>query len=284
MKKNKSQKKILAGVLSAALVIAIGVGATISYLTDTTVSRVNNFTYPGDGELIDAMITETKWDGIIDYTYNADGSVKDPVYSWNADGTPVTVRPAGTNYGIDKSKNLLPGISADKDPVVTNTGSISDIWAATKMTFVYSSSAAAGKAGKTLSDTDLQAVLDVLDLDYNVSAAADGWTRKAGETASSLSQTFYYNGMLEKAAGTAAGVVGDTSKPLFTRVKIKDEANKTQMDKLAAFGGFAIFIEGFAVQSDAAANQADWLSKAGTLVNFVNTPTADTAGSGYTPS
>ncbi|MEG0457096.1 MAG: hypothetical protein RR549_03095 [Oscillospiraceae bacterium] len=276
MKKNK---KILIGMLSLGLVAVVGIGTTLSFLTDTTVSRVNNFTYPSGEKVISAKLTEPKWDGVIDYIYNADGSVKDPVYGWNGE-TPITVKPAGETYGIDKANNLLPGQSVDKNPIITNTGSYTDVWVASKITFVYSSTADVAKKGKTLSATDLAAVIDVLEIDYNIGSESNKWTRKTGENNTLLSQTFYYNGVLDNT--TKAGGTKETTA-LFTTVKIKESATTEQLQKVADIGGYAIFIEGFCAQKDVASDSTAWLAGADGIVTFANTPTDTAPGKGYTP-
>lgn len=274
------KRKILTGVLSIGLVAAISVGFSLSYLTDKTESRVNNFTYPAGSKSIAAMLTEDKWDGIKAYTYDNDGNITGGIFGWDIDGNPITTRPAG-NYGIDNAKNLLPGGDADKNPVITNTGKITDVRTAAKISFVYSSTAGVDKAGKLLSTADLAALMDVLEIDYNTTS----WTRKSGETENNLAQTFYYNGVLAKVAeNAAAGTFGGSTTPLFTKVGIKSGATTEQMNKLTAIGGFAIFIEGFCIQSNVVADDTAWLNNADTYVTFANSPTDSVPGTGYTPT
>lgn len=297
-------KRRLAGAAAVALLAALAVGGTLSYLTDETEKRVNNFTFASDG--VDARLTEPGWDGIVDYEYEDDGSIT-PVYDWlDKDNDPTTpdvpvygytdgdkskpitdkttlvegedYRPRTDStdpdyypeYGDEQAMNMIPGSEASKNPVITNTG-ITKAWVAAKITFVY---AAGADVGKPLSVTDMAKITDAIDIDYAVNTG-DNWVRKTGD-ATSVSQEFLYKEILSEDTDTTdGGVYGDTTTPIFTKVSVKTTATNAQLKALEDMGGFAIWIEGFAVQSDVATDFSGFQTWAATGVVFNNTPTAD---------
>lgn len=265
-------KKLLTGAAALGLIGAVAAGGTLAYLTDQTESRANNFTFAS----INAMLTEPGWDGVMDYEYDDDGNIT-PVYDYIDDDVPVygyedgdkskpvtdkkditdtTDRPRKDStdpdyktptYGDEQAQNMIPGASASKNPIITNTGSKVDEWVAAKITFVYAEGAK--KAGEPLSQLDLQAVMDVIDIDYNVGSAADDWKRVEGSE-TSLSQVFYYQSILEKDANAEdKGVYDGVTEPIFTKVTVDPKATNEQLKVLEDMGGFAIWIEGFAVES-----------------------------------
>lgn len=170
----KKTKKIIGGATAISIVAALAAGGTLAYLTHETEHRANNFTFSHNR--LNAMLTEPKWDGVVDYEYNDDGSItpiydykevedtdnpgetkKIPVYGYeNGDPEkpvtdkdeikPTTTRPnydpddetkTPINYGVVDSKNMVPGSIAEKNPFITNTSEELDEWLAAKITFVY---------------------------------------------------------------------------------------------------------------------------------------------------
>lgn len=299
-------KKAITGAAAVSLLAALAVGGTLAYLTDETERRANNFTFAGaDG--IDAQLTEPEWDGIIDYEYNDDGTIT-PVYEYiDADQDPdtpdvpvygytngdkskpvtdkddidnTTDRPRTDTsdpdyeppvYGDEQAQNMLPGAQASKNPIITNTGSMTDEWVAAKITFVYAEGSA--DAGKPLSDEDMRKVTDVISIDYKTDTD-DQWERIVG-TESTVSQVFYYKEILKKDADAAdVGVYGDATAPIFTTVSVSANATNGQIKALEEMGGFAIWIEGFAVQSDAAEDYTAFKTWGVNGVVFNHTPTA----------
>lgn len=279
--KPKTKRK-LAGAAAAGLVAAIAAGGTLAYLTDETEKRANNFTFASDS--VDAMLTEPLWDGVIDYKYDDEGNVI-PIYEWYDDDNdpdtpdvpvygytdgdkqqPITdettlekdkdYRPRTDSqdpsyqpvYGDEQAMNMIPGSVASKNPVITNTG-VTDEWVAAKITFVYAAGTA--DAGKPLSVTDMAKVTEAVEIDYKI-GTGDDWER-INSTSEDISQIFYYKKILAKDAGTTDdGVHGGFTTPIFTTVKVKSGATNAQIKALEEMGGFAIWIEGFAVQSDVA--------------------------------
>jgi hypothetical protein len=69
-----------------------------------------------------------------------------------------------------------------------------------------------------------------------------------------ISRTLFYKEILDHVnPGDPPGVY-DTTEPMFTRVAVKTGATDADIKRLVQIGGFTIFIEGFAAQSNAAAN------------------------------
>lgn len=288
------KKKITIAALSIVLVIACTLGFTLAYMTRLTEKRSNNFSFGGDTAL-NAKLTEPSWDGIRFYEINDDGTVtpvyeyleddpEQPVYGYvNGDPTrPVTdkndidsttdkPRYDGVKYGAEESVNMIPGRVAPKNPFITNTGNLCDEWVAAKITFVYAAGSA--NAGKPLSATDLANVLDCIEIDYNSDSGAGAKWERIESDANSLSQTFYYKEILEKASTDAVNAEGGKTESIFTTVKVIDEASAASIKKIYDIGGFAIYIEGFAAQSTVSTDYAGFKTWAETGVVFDNTPT-----------
>lgn len=297
-------KKILIGVASLGLVAAIAAGGTFAYLTDETEKRANNFSFP---EPISAMLTEPNWDGVVDYIYpddpdypetgfptKPDGKTPDiiPVYGWTADptdpapifgyndtdddgvpdtavttyGDPGTGTPPdkADEYGNTTNEMMVPGQSALKNPIITNTSNDIDEWVAARVSFVYASGT---NAGKLLSGTDMQAVLDNMTIEWKT-AASDNW--ELIKTNDDKTQyTLYYKKILNKRAEDAKdGQYGGVTDPMFTSVKVNDDVTNEGIKKLNAIsGGFDIYIEGFAVQTSVA---GDYPNEEAGYTNFKN--------------
>lgn len=301
-------KKIVGGTVALTLVAAVVAGGTFAYLTHQTEKRVNNFTFAKSDVALNAMLTEPSWDGIIDYEYNDDGTIT-PVYAYtdgtDLDGNPTKVpvygytdgdtdkpvtdkanitsttkRPNGT-YGDEQSKSMIPGSTAGKNPKITNTGNQTDSWVAAKITFVYSTDGNGHKAGTPLNATDMAVVNDIIDVDYNSNKTTDAKWECINTSTDGTSKVFYYKETLAKDTDTTPDVYGEETEPIFTTVSVKEEATNEQIDKLNAIGGFVIYVEGFAAQSDVGikdgAEDYDTFKawgQAGGVV-FENTPTDD---------
>lgn len=282
-------KKIAIGSACVALVAAVSAGGTFAYLTAQTEKRANNFTFSSTA--LTAMLTEPEWDGIISYEY--DGNTPIPVYDYiDHDNDPTTpevpvygytdgdVQNPVTNkddiggttdrprkdsgdsayvppiYGDEAAQNMIPGSIAGKNPIITNTCDI-DEYVAAKITFVYAEGTE--NAGKPLNLTDLNAVMDVISIDYNT--AATDWERIEGSERD-ISQTFSYKSTVNP---------GDSTASIFNTVTVSKDATNEQIKALEDMGGFAIWIEGYAAQRDAVADYTAF--KSGIVFN--NTPTED---------
>ena len=272
-KKKKLAASIAAGCAASVLLI----GSALAFLTSNTETKTNNFTFGSSSNgSIAASLTEPSWDCITSYTVN-NGKIV-PVFGKTSDNKPiygytngsrnqpitdindsnVGTRPlttaTGAKLGIDTATDLLPGMTVNKDPIVTNTSTHTDIWTALKLTFVYGGG---DKAGQPLNDTDMKAVQDVISINYDTI----NWT--ASEKNSSNSSFVYaYNKVLSKE---------QSSTPLFTTVTVKSSATTEQMNKVTSMGNFSIFIEGMAEQNSGAANITEFSNSA---LSFANTPTA----------
>lgn len=299
-------KKILAGTAALCLIAAVAAGGTLAYLTDETEQRANNFTFASNG--IDAMLTEPEWDGVVDYEYDDAGNIT-PIYDWTDDdndpNTPdvpvygyeggdiqkpvtdktqiddTTDRPRKDStdptfkptYGDEQAQNMIPGQVATKNPIITNTGALTDEWVAAKVTFVYGEGSA--NAGKALNNTDWEVVKEYIQVDFNTTVSADGyWECVAGSD--TVSQTYYYSDILAKGSETDGNITyGEVTKPIFNTVTLSTSADNEAIDKLNQMGGIAIYIEGYAVQSDAYADFNEW-KVSGSAV-FEHTPTTAAA-------
>lgn len=286
---SKSKKKAI-GILSLALAGVITITGTLAYLTRETEKRSNKFTFSASG--LNAEMTESDWDGIIDYEYADDGT-STPIYGYTKDGDdndipvygytdgditkPVTdkadidattKRPNNVTYGDELAQNMVPGSEAPKNPVIHNTGDNSDVWAAAKVTYVYASGTNKGKA---LSLTDLSAVEDIIVIDYN----STDWELQ-GSATGAVSKTFYYKEALS-AVDPSTPNTYDSTEALFTKLTVSNTATTEQLTKLEAMGGIVVYIEGFIAQGEVATDYAGFKTWAETGVVFTNTPTTETA-------
>ncbi len=278
-------KKILAGTVALGLIAAVAAGGTLAYLTDETEQRANNFTFASNG--IDAMLTEPDWDGVVDYIYPGDPDYPAdstepiiPVYGYEDNGDPILTQPEydkdgnKIEYGEDQAQNMIPGQAAVKNPIITNTGALTDEWVAAKVTFVYGEGSA--NAGKAISTTDWNEIKEFIQVDFNTTESAGGyWECVAGSD--TVSQTYYYSDILAKGTETDGNITyGDVTAPIFNTVTLSTSADNETIDKLNQMGGIAIYIEGYAVQSDAYADFAAWKNGA---AEFSHTPTTAEAPS-----
>lgn len=269
-------RKIIAGTTALSLVSALAISGTLSYLTKRTEKRANNFTFASTA--LNANLTEPKWDGVVAYEYDDDKNITHPIYGYTEDGKPVYAYDEHDNeitnrddvtdpfdieknrkkkdkdgepieYGDKTSKDMVPGQVALKNPIITNTGDVSDEWVAAKITFVY---AKGDYEGTPLNATDMKTVTDAIEIDFNADDTENGgdWDRRTG-TPKDTVQVFYYKKTLAiDATPNDATTHGESTVPIFTQVSVKDSATTDQMKALEQMGGFVIYIEGFAVQKD----------------------------------
>lgn len=265
-------KKLITGAVGLALAAAIGFAGTLAYITDETVTKTNTITLASEG--IRAEMIEPDWDGIIGYEY-LDGTGKAvPVYDYR-DGLPVygyvdgdyshpvtnandlagnVTKPVFDStdpsrkweYGEETAETMIPGSYAGKNPTIVNTGTQIDIWVAAKITLVYGKNAS--NAGQAMSAGDAQKVWDIIEL-----GQSENWISKSEiQPASgvSSSQEFYYTQLLS---------CGQKTSPLFDGVSIRVDTTNAQIAELQQMGGFSLYVQGFAVQKEAAASFDDFL-------------------------
>ncbi len=322
-------KKILIGVSAVALVGAISVSGTISYLTHLTEQRVNNFTFAADG--LDANLTESKWDGVVGYEYDGnkvypvydyvtdtedvdgdnDREEKIPVYGYTHDedgnDIPITDRSKVKDpndvkenrkrkddsggdilYGDTVAENMRPGLTAEKDPTVTNTGKL-DEWVAVKVSFVYSDKNSENK-GKLIPDSFVNSVImPIIDVNWtNPGGIADTMTDDSGDGKWYLKggteldtnkytnqMTFYYSKLLKP---------GESTDAVFDSISMKLDPDSDQADlinKLDRINGFAIYVEGYAVQGDKYKTGKEWVQSGS--AQFTNSPSEDDQAEVGTP-
>ncbi len=221
------------GIFAICIIGFLAVEGTIAYRVDETPKQENHFAFIGEGVL--ASLAEPSWDE-------------------------------------DNAVNLVPGTDIPKDPQIYNTGRV-DEWAAIKVTFCYGPDAGAN-TGKPLSPADLAKVLAAVTINWNTAQ----WTRFDDSTsldtssAAAVSQAFSYNSIILAADAAAVPPVSAGSTiPLFTKVSINVTNTQAQMSELKAMGGFQLFIEGCAVQSEV----TDSMTAAAARDSFVfsDTPT-----------
>lgn len=185
-------------------------------------------------------------------------------------------QPEDDTLGRIKAQNMIPNTTAPKNPFITNIGEIPE-WVAAKVTFVYADgSDAYGKTpGQKLSDTDFAYVQKIIEIDWPVNTA-----KAADETINGASKVWYYAGDTTTTESTPITALtkngsdyssemifyyntvlaqNDETAPIFNAVHVAETALKEDIAALEMFGGFAIYIEGYAVQKDAFDEPSDWV-------------------------
>ena len=203
----KNTKKIARCTLALCVVVALSVGGTLAYLSMSTNTKTNTFTFVGvNAAGLDAELQEPAWDALPD----ADG-----------DGIP------------DDAESMVPGRAVTKDPVVVNTGTISE-YVGLKVSFTKND-------GTAYTDAEVATLLANITIDWNTT----DWTRYTG-TATSAEQYFYYNTALDS---------GDTTAQLFSQFSVNTDASTAVLTSLST-DGLKIVIAGSAVQTEGIATAA----------------------------
>lgn len=163
------KRTLLFSSIAAVLAAALAIGGTAAYFTNQTAPVTNTFTVGG----IKIELVEDTWK--------------------NATG--------GTPAGEAVADKMAPGETANKDPVVRNTG-VSPCYVRLKVT------------GVTCDGSTIDAPNGFLIGGANLGTDTDKWTYWDGY--------FYYNRTLEGATDTET----DSTVPLFTSVSIASTARE----------------------------------------------------------
>ncbi|MEG0682004.1 MAG: hypothetical protein RR434_00630, partial [Raoultibacter sp.] len=246
-----SRKTRSIALLSVALVALLAVGSTLAFLSMNTGSKSNVFT---STKGISAVLHECAWDGGLATNPNP-GASTDP------------------NLGINKAKNLLPGVLAPKDPIITNMNPAGGEgeYLGMRVTFQKASQAPGQPvAWTTMSDTEVGylmvgvAVANSTTPNPTVGGFAfnPAWVRGDGATGTKAKMQFNHTAIV--AAGQPA------SAPLFNSVSIIPTAGNaayvsgaptaanflTWLGQTCTDSKFQIVVDGAATQSTSVAAPA----------------------------
>lgn len=186
------------------------------------------------------------------------------------DVLPPDELPDGSTPGRIEAQEMIPGSEVHKNPIITNTGKV-DEWVAAKVTFVYADGAkdAAGNdiAGIKLNKDDFEKVLKAIKVDWTEAYTGNIAEKSQFESAG----TWYYAGDSALASGdyasemvfyydtlVEAGESNNVTNEIFSLVTVKDVDNSA-IEALEKIGGFAIYVEGYAVQ-DSAFDAYGWVN------------------------
>lgn len=197
------KKRIVTLCAAFALVLTVVIGGTLAYLSDRTDAKVNKLTFVSSND------PTNKLSGLLEEVWTA------------ADGL-----------------SLIPGDVVTKKPSIKNNSTADQSeWASIQV--VFEKIAADGTTITTMSETEVSALLAIMEIDYNVGAGTTNWTKES--TTNGNKVRYYYNGELVKNASTS---------DLFTKVTIKGSATNAQIDAITTFapGGINIRLEGAVVQ------------------------------------
>ena len=295
----KNRKYLTAAFLAAvlAVVLLLSAGITQALLQDSTV-RINHINLVGDS--VSAVLLEPEWDGVINYTvvngeekavyeYRDNGSGAEvPVYGYAGGsydspvfdpddpsaGTRASAYSNGAarSYGIDRAVNMIPGSSSPKDPYIVNTSEEMPVWAAVKVTFVYAGAGGmnASKKGIPLNASDMLRVSQIIEIDYNSDSDEPAWERISQGVnggAADAEQVFCFKQRLDP---------GVRTDRLFTAVSLKESASSADVAFLKGIGGFAVYVEGFAMQGNRLTDyQSFRQSGVNGAIVFPGTPSAE---------
>ena len=158
------------------------------------------------------------------------------------------------NWNAQEGLKLVPGKTVSKDPMITNTGQVSE-YAAIRLTFQYQDGTTA------MSGADLLRLLNLLEISWSDKWVLCGGTMVIGGTGEVTSVTqpliFYYTESLSS---------GEVSAPVFSSIRVKDKSDGLTeadlrwlqaikieageiIDDPAGLGRFHILVEGAAVQT-----------------------------------
>ena len=146
-------------------------------------------------------------------------------------------------WRTESGQYFLPGQETAKDPQIKNTSTDgTDELVALRVTFVYQDTCPdEEKRGKPLTDDDMHMLSGILDIDFEADQSGIvHWNRFAGERADGNTQHFYYGPVLRGSPGGD----GESTIPLFTKVRFLGEAGNAEYDYLRELGGFRILIDG----------------------------------------
>lgn len=226
------KKNLLTMALALVLVGAVGVGATLAYLSDSTTELKNTFTV---GSGID--ITQDEEDIDYDYDEDDDGKV-DEKYDEDGDGKVDEGKEGRTEIGNDYT-DILPGDVLVKDPTVTVKANSTDCYVFMQLT--NADELAAIKV-KDADGNDVAAfAFGTEDANGNfVAGLSSDWTKVAGEEGTLDGLYVYKNYEVQEKAAADNDLT-----PLFTRVQYNINADLTADVDLAD-----VLIKSCAVQAD----------------------------------
>ena len=306
---NAKTKKILTGAGALALTAAISITGTVAYLTHITEQRANNFTFAVEG--LDAMLTEPQWDGVVSYKYvkgqiyptyggegkstiwgYRNGNPSDPVTGEEppSDMTNITPPnkipnpdyvdssetpdiPETITPGYLEAEKMTPGDVAGKNPMITNIGEMNE-WVAAQVSFVYGEGSE--NAGKLIEGEDFDAIKAVIDVAWTSTDLTTGTIDGSGKwyyDGTAFSKDDYKNQMVFYYDKSLVAETQDKTAAIFESITLDKEATTEAVKKLEKMGGFAIYIQGFAVQESEFSDGSTWC-KSKDIANFGNSPSA----------
>lgn len=200
-------------VLSLALagILAVGAG-TYAYMSSTTARVDNVFTV---GKSIEGELKEPTWDG---GDFTNDYIKENPIITGSK--------------GEDLAKDFVPSRVIPKDPKVANTSEGTDAWIAVTISYPGDANSKA-------------AIEKFAEINWNEGKTGDEakWVFNSDYTIAYYKDVVKPVGKLT-AASTDAEKAATKTTPLFTQVKIKDEAKSEELKN------FKIDIQAYLVQAE----------------------------------
>lgn len=229
MRKSNSKRKLTL-TLSLALAAILLIGGTLAYLTTQTNTKINPFSVDSG---IEAELEEEQWEAV----------------------------------GKDKAEETVPGKQIEKDPKITNKGSV-DVYVAMLVSFepkaptggYTPNTTIINKAGtQTLAygSADYLKLEGLLDIYKTSGYTSTGYELDSNWTkidSTKYGDIYMYNAKVLPAASTTT---------LFDYVRLGSRATTSDMEWIESMGGYNITLYGEAVQADElTAAEAETLLKA----------------------
>jgi len=224
-----NRRKAFRIVLVVALAAVVSVGATLAFLTATTPTVTNVFSFSSG---VGGVIQEPRWD---DRTYDVDDD------DW-VTPTPPT---AEEDLGRDRAVDIVPGRIIPKNPALVNTSDL-DIYGALEIRFVNGN-------GEPLTNQQLTALMDNIAIDWN---GAD-WTLMDGAR-NQARHTVRFNTIIPAFDPVSGNPLTDSrTSAYFTTVTVSSNISTDDLAILQGIpGGFHIRINGAVVQAEGLASSA----------------------------
>ncbi|MCI2173029.1 MAG: hypothetical protein LKK57_07240 [Atopobiaceae bacterium] len=232
----RKKRSIVLLLLIAALIVVLSVGGTLAYLTTKTNTKSNMFI---STSTITAQLTETAWDG----------------------------------GGSTTAQNMLPSVSAAKNPVIQNTNATGGEgeYVAARLTF-QKATAVAKDGTVTWADMSQDEVNNLMvgvaiygdgDLPTTGGISVDsGWVKENGTAPLAPKTVYYYNSKLDAQSSTSAlfskvGLLAADGNGAWSTGDTVSASNfLTWLNSTCEAGKFQIVVDGCAVQSTGIANAA----------------------------
>lgn len=214
---SRTRKKVISTALVCALMVVLAVGATLAYMSTTTDTLTNNFTFLGSSD-ISASLTETQW------------------VAANA-------------------TNLSPNKTVAKNPQITNTSTATDMDEYVAMEVSFKTGSGADLTDEQFALLS-QLITITWTTEGNWKTESGALVSSLTNIGSSATEIYYYDAVLynDTTDGTVTTEALFTAVTINSNVTnaqlnwLSSTDTQYYIDDVAGLGGFQIIVNGAAVQ------------------------------------